>query len=153
MPKITITIEGDASQLRGVLEGILNGIPSQDFPEVGEPSPDGFIPNAPLTRDEVRYFWDDISQQAQIVLLEVAQRPKGYPFGELATKLRVDGRTLGGRLSSIGFAMNRNGVPREKNPIIRDTRGGELIYRMHPDVAEEIKRRAHDEGLSGWDEV
>jgi hypothetical protein len=98
------------------------------------------------TPEELARLWAGIVPGAREVLLEIAKRPIGYPKRELYNILGLDGRTVGGRLSSVGAAMTRLGF------WSKETQTGVewpwsydgFEYRVKPEVAEMIRQLAEN---------
>ena len=84
------------------------------------------------TTDELTQVWNEITVGARRVLAEIVKRPEGYPSGELQQALGMDGKAIGGTLSSVGVVSRRFGA----RPPIYKFRWDE--YRMPPPVAEVI---------------
>jgi hypothetical protein len=84
-------------------------------------------------RELVR-LWSEINANAHELLVEIATRPapEGYPWWEVSPSLGIQKGMLGGRMSSIGFALKR-AFPGKSNPVNCDYSG--YRYMMHPGIA------------------
>jgi hypothetical protein len=83
---------------------------------------------------ELARLWSEINQNAREALVEIATRPapEGYLWWELAPSLGLQKGELGGRMSSIGFALKR-ALSGKSNPVNYDDSVNR--YMMHPGVA------------------
>lgn len=132
-----IVIEGTRDELRDTLEMLLERTASQPL-EQGE---DGGVSSTSgqelksITVEQFRSLWPQLTAQAQAVLGLVAQQPNGFPVADLLAHLDVDGRSLGGILSSLGFAVKR--VPGVQDPLVRDWTLNQ--YRLAPEIAAAIR--------------
>jgi hypothetical protein len=146
MARITVTVEGEAEEVRAALSALL-GSASVDVAS-DEPSREPVIGEgrgtvqSPWTADDLAHLWEYLTPDAQRVLATIAQQPDGYPFSDLEVELATDMRTIGGNLSSVGHAMRRlygagasylRPWPLSKDATMRR-------YRMDEDVAETIRR-------------
>ncbi len=84
---------------------------------------------------ELTRLWSEINGNAREALAEIATRPapEGYIWWELAPNLELQKGELGGRMSSIGFALKR-ALPGKSNPVNYDDSVNR--YMMHPAVAQ-----------------
>ncbi|QDV37377.1 hypothetical protein [Tautonia plasticadhaerens] len=136
MARVTITIEGEAQEIRRTLRKLLGPMgmgpgPRRDRAnERGGPGTHG--PREPWSPEELTQVWNEITVGARRVLTEIAGRAEGYPSGELQKSLGMDGKAIGGTLSSVGVASRRFGA----RPPIYKFRWDE--YRMPPPVAEVV---------------
>lgn len=160
--RISITIEGMAEEIPDALRTLLHGLGRWDSAEetdTNPPSPTttqsnnwtrtsgsqslnvGFAGHSSQwTMEKLTYLWGGIAEGARAALAEIASRADGYPKEDLYQVLGLDGRTVGGRLSSVGHAMARFGFWNKMTKT-----GMEWLwsfdgvhYRMKPEVAEMI---------------
>lgn len=157
MAKVTITIEGEPGEVRRTLRklagrglhhhgGRCGGHRGPE--EGGEPmqwrghhrrgrgrGPDhpGW---QPWTAEELAQVWNEVTAGARRVLAEIARRPDGYPAAELQQALGMDGKAIGGTLSSVGVVSRRYG---ERMPLYVFHWD---LYRMRPRIAEVVRRLA-----------
>lgn len=103
MAHVTVTVEGEAEEVRSALVALLG---PAGLDGLGEGSGQGGAPS-PWTVDEMARLWDYLTRNAQRVLATVAQQPDGYSHEDLERALGSDMRTIGGNLSSVGHAMRR----------------------------------------------
>jgi len=124
MEKVTINIEGTADEVIASLQRIVGTVqqPRMDVT---------WLPN------EIEDFFEQLQPEAQRVLEEIATDPEGYDRGALIAKLRVTGRGLAGRLSSVGHNIRRS-YPMKPRPIELDEETEE--YTMLPEFVEWIRR-------------
>lgn len=125
----------DATQdYPAALEGVLQVLGIDKAPPVISPSTSG----ATWTPVDLMYLWSTISPGARRALGEIVRRPDGYPFAEVLRRLDCTGPTLGGYLSSLGFALRQ--FPGKKDPLERDWNKEE--YRMDAAIAGILQRLA-----------
>ncbi len=151
MAKVTITIEGEADEVRRTLRRLVgwgHGPRSGRGQEAGPRGrgraggPQAKGDRTPWTPEELTQVWNDITVGARTVLAEIARRPTGYPNTELQKTLGMAGTAIGGTLSSVGVVSRRFGP---KPPIYR-FRWDE--YRMPPAVAEVIHLLSQEQSSS-----
>ena len=140
MARVTITIEGEATEIRQTLRKLLGRGKRPCGPEKMDPR--GHRERAgegarrgdrtPWTPEELTQVWNDITVGARTVLTEIAKRPTGYPNAELQKTLGMAGTAIGGTLSSVGVVSRRFGP----KPPVYKFRWDE--YRMPQPVAEVI---------------
>ncbi len=155
MARITVTVEGEAEDVREALRRLIGGesLRSTTSSAVTSPYPPhgsdvgsttASEPPAPWTKDEVARSWPYLSLPAQRVLGEIAMRPEGYPLDELAQSLDSNMRVIGGNLASVGHMMRRlykdGGSFTKPLPLKRDT--FKRVYVMEEDVATWIRELA-----------
>lgn len=164
MAKVTITIEGEPEEVRRTLRrlagrgchhhhgggrcGHHHHHHHGGAEEGGEPiqwqghhrrrrgrGPDhpGWLP---WTAEELAQVWNEVTAGARRVLAEIAKRPDGYPAAELQQALGMDGKAIGGTLSSVGVVSRRYG---ERMPLYVFHWD---LYRMRPRIAEAVRRLA-----------
>jgi hypothetical protein len=135
--RISITIEGSPEDIPAALRSLLGLSGTQETHEQpAATQAEGW------SFEKLVRLWTEIAEGAREVLTEIASRPDGYPKEELYAALELDGRTIGGRLSSVGAAMAR------LNLCNRVTKTGMewpwsfdgAHYRMKPEVAEMIRQ-------------
>jgi hypothetical protein len=97
-------------------------------------------PSATWTEEGAKELFDRISSNAQKILVEIAQKPKGYKIKDLAHALGVEEKSIKGQLSSVGKALNRMGG--KPSPISREKIDGELIYKLDTAVADVLKQQS-----------
>ena len=133
MARVTLTIEGNPQEVRRTMRKLLGPIRAGAGGR-GQGGPRGQGPKArePWTPEELGQVWNEITVGARRVLAEIGTRPGGYPSGELQERLEMDGKAIGGTLSSVGVVSRRFG---NRPPVYR-FRWDE--YRMPPPVAEVI---------------
>ena len=143
--KITVNgvvIEGTREELQDTLNMLLERAATQgeSVEQVADETVVSDTPQqtVPVTAEEFRHVWPQLSAGSRTVLAEVATRPQGYPVADLLAHLGVDGPHLGGMLSSLGFAMKR--LPGKQDPLVRDWVAGQ--YRLPPDIAAVIRELA-----------
>jgi hypothetical protein len=128
--KVTITIEGCPEEVPTALRTLLFGHRGNGTEQMGNQTPCLDMPltdqgtrtsdsqslnagivgqSAQWTLEKLSRLWRGIAEGAREVLAEIATRPEGYPKEELFTQLDLDGRIVGGRLSSVGAVMVRLG--------------------------------------------
>jgi len=152
MARLTITVEGEADEVREALRHLLGGDlvgtsgpaaglpPDQQSTGDGEPTA---APPPPLTwtHDELSRLWAHLTDPARRVLREVADQPDGYRFEELERSLGLDMRRIGGSLSSVGHTMRRlyrvDDVYVRPWPLVGDKY--KRVYLMDEQVAEMIR--------------
>lgn len=138
MARVTITIEGEATEIRQTLRKLLGGGRGPCGPEGmgprGRQAAEGprKADRTPWTPEELTQVWNDITVGARAVLTEIARRPTGYPNAELQKALGMPGTAIGGTLSSVGVVSRRFGP----KPPVYKFRWDE--YRMPQPVAEVI---------------
>lgn len=132
-----IVIEGTRNELRDTLEMLLERAASQTVEQEEDEGTSSVKDEElkPMTVEQFRTLWPQLTAQAQAVLGLVARRPDGYPVADLLARLDVDGRRLGGILSSLGFAVKR--TPGAQDPLVRDWMLNQ--YRLAPDIAAVIR--------------
>jgi hypothetical protein len=156
MAKVTITIEGDPDEVRRTLRKLAGRGRHEWGGRCGKgpegmrrgrrggwgwgPGPGGMSPGGPewqpWTVEELTQVWGEITAGARRVLAEIARRPEGYPAAELQAALGMDGKAIGGTLSSVGVLSRRYG---ERMPLYLF---GWDAYRMRPRIAEVVRRLA-----------
>lgn len=82
-------------------------------------------------------FWEGLKGNAKKALREMSEQPDGYPIDDLLSELGINGATLGGHLSSVGFRMRH--FPENEWPCHRDWEKG--VYVMPSEVAKIIQNR------------
>ncbi|CAN5715267.1 hypothetical protein BH23PLA1_BH23PLA1_17800 [soil metagenome] len=138
MARVTITIEGDAGEIRRTMRKLLGSrgaVPPGMGPRGqgrGRRHEGAVGERTPWTPEELTQVWNEITVGARTVLAEIARRPTGYPNTELQQALGMPGTAIGGTLSSVGVVSRRFGA----KPPIYKFRWDE--YRMPPPVAEII---------------
>lgn len=148
MARVTVTIEGEADEVRDALVRLLGSDDAGATAANGATLGDGVAPPPvvpiPWTQDDMALFWSFLTSPARQVLAEVAQRPGGYAFQDLERALGLDMRRIGGSLSSVGHAMRR--LYRTGNGYSRDwpLRGdkNKRVYLMEPEVAGWVQELA-----------
>lgn len=118
MARLTVTVEGEAEEVRGALLRLVSGdadgwpvrssgssLGPQSASE--DESPTSPEPPLPWTKEELAQLWGYLTHPARRVLREVAEQPDGYPFKELEQALGTTMSSIGGNLSSVGHAMRR----------------------------------------------
>lgn len=159
MARLTVTVEGEAEEVREALLRLFGGEPAGS-PDAGagsslRPQPPGDEepktppePPLPWTQEELARLWAYLTIPARRVLGEVAERPDGYRLEELEQALGSDMGRIGGNLSSVGHAMRRlyrvGDSYTKPWPISRDkyTR----VYLMDEGVAASIREFAAQNG-------
>jgi hypothetical protein len=140
--KITVkgvVIEGTREELQHALDMLLERAVRQGEQVADETVVSNTLQQTvPLTAEEFRHLWPQLSAGSRAVLAEVAMRPQGYPVADLLARLSVDGPHLGGMLSSLGIAIKR--LPGKQDPLVRDWVAGQ--YRLPPDIAAVIRELA-----------
>lgn len=140
--RISITVEGAAEEIPDALRTLLLGLRrwgSLEEADAQPPSP-AATQSVDWAPEKLTCLWGGIAEGAREALAEIASRPNGYPKEDLYETLSLDGRTVGGRLSSVGAAMARLGFWNKM------TRTGMewpwsfdgVQYQMKPKVAEMI---------------
>jgi hypothetical protein len=136
MARVTITIEGEAQEIRQTLRKLLGPMGHGKGPQpgagIGRTGEGKRAAREPWTLEELTQVWNEITVGARRVLAEIARRAEGYPSSELQQALGMDGKAIGGTLSSVGVVSRRFGA---RPPIYR-FRWDE--YRMPPPVAEVV---------------
>ena len=139
MARVTITVEGEAGEVRRTLRKLLGPAARGAGREGGNGPHRGrgrgaWTPGTrtPWTAEELTQLWNEITVGARRVLAEIVKRPDGYPSAELQQALGMDGKAIGGTLSSVGVVSRRFG---DRPPVYR-FRWDE--YRMPPPVAEVV---------------
>ena len=141
--KITVhgvVIEGTREELQDALDMLLERAVRQGE-QVADETVVSNTPQqtVPLTAEEFRHLWPQLSAGSRAVLAEVATRPQGYPVADLLARLGVPaGPNLGGMLSSLGIAIKR--LPGKQDPLVRDWVASQ--YRLPPDIAAVIRELA-----------
>lgn len=142
MATFTLTVQGETHEYGSALRNLLAlGVseeveaPPQDVEQVvgnggGKASSSS---DATWTTAELKKLWTMMQfSEAQPILIEIAKNPQGYPFDDLQKALNMDGQKIGGRLSSVGHAMNK--FPGKPHPLINKARK----YYMLPEFAQFI---------------
>jgi hypothetical protein len=138
MAKMTITIEGETSEVRELLRKLASVTSADELhtsDEVGsflEASDDA----GGWTEDLIRVLWSRLKSNAKRILVEIAKHPEGIYLEEVDKRLGMDSRSRGGSLSSVGFAMNAIRKRRNKDltwPFRLDR--SDWKYKMNPIVA------------------
>jgi hypothetical protein len=153
MAKVTITIEGEPDEVRRTLRKLAGGghrgrggrcgMGPEGMrrgrhrgwgagPGMGRGGPDW----QPWTVEELSQVWSEITAGARRVLGEIARRPEGYPAAELQAALGMDGKAIGGTLSSVGVVSRRFGDRMPLYVFHWD------VYRMRPRLADAVRRLA-----------
>ncbi len=143
MAKVTITVEGEAEEIRRTLESLLGALNEEQNGHVEEQ--DALHETTVDTRwtpEEVAALWGELAPQARPIVAEIAKKPEGIYFDAVRKSLGLEGLTVAGRLSSLGFALKRLKLNKPE-PIVRDWRAKQ--YRMAPEVAEVIRQLAENE--------
>lgn len=96
--------------------------------------------SATWTEEDASTLLSEIKDNARRILVELANRPEGYPRRELVQALESTEQTVRGQLSSVGSALRRMG--KKPTPIIKDKTGDEFTYKLNPTVAAVIKQRS-----------
>ena len=90
------------------------------------------------TGKEADTLLKQIKPNAKRIMTELANKPEGYRFSELAQALGLQEGAIRGQLSSVGFALRRmDGKP---SPIKREKADGELTYKLDATVASVAKQ-------------
>lgn len=159
MARVTITVEGEAEEVRGALLRLVNGevdgwsvtgSSSSLGPQSADEEESRTSPDLPLpwTKEELAQLWAYLTYPARRVLREVAEQPDGYHFEDLAQVLGSNMRSIGGNLSSVGHAMRRlyaTGDSYTKPwPISGDKH--RRVYLMDESVATSIRELAAQTG-------
>ena len=133
MARVTLTIEGNPQEVRRTMRKLLGpGRHATDPRGPGGPGGQPRVKREPWTAEELGRIWSEITVGARRVLAEIATQPSGYPSAELQKRLEMDGKAIGGTLSSVGVVSRRF----EGRPPVYRFRWDE--YRMPPPVAEVI---------------
>ena len=141
MPKITVTIEGEAQEIREALQELFNIV----SPTVDLPVEDAAL-SAEWTADEVAQLWFAIKEGARDVLHQIARHGGECHHETLQNSLKVEsGFQIAGRMSSYGFALKRLGLA-HKQPLYRYDYGTN-IYHMRPEITDLIVNLS--EGYTG----
>ncbi|MFN3974092.1 MAG: hypothetical protein ACK4K2_02275 [Dehalococcoidia bacterium] len=139
MARVTITIEGELSELQDLLSRLgERGVVSERVVEAREEAPP--LPKEKAEREwtitQVRRFWQLLSPNARRVLKVVAQHPEGVARTDIRQALGMQAREIGGTLASVGHRLRRfQGLPRPLEKITLPQGPG---YRMLPSVAQAI---------------
>lgn len=145
MARMTVTVEGEANEVRGALEALLGSVVLDGSGEAlgkGQSVAGGQkAAQSPWTPDDLGRLWSILTPNAKRVLATVAQEPDGYAHQDLERVLETDMQTIGGNLSSVGHAMRRlystDGGYLKPWPIDNDYAWRR--YRMDKDVAKMIR--------------
>ncbi|HEV2238956.1 MAG TPA: hypothetical protein VGR57_20020 [Ktedonobacterales bacterium] len=137
-----VVIEGTREELQDTLNMLLERAATQ-WEAIEQAADETVMSNTPqqtvpMTIEEFRHMWPQLSTGSRTVLAEVATRPQGYLVADLLARLGVDGPHLGGMLSSLGIAIKR--LPGKQDPLVRDWVAGQ--YRLPPDIAAVIRELA-----------
>lgn len=159
MARVTVTVEGEVEEVQDALRRLLSGELAGEVVTNSKSTSEQAIPgDEDLTtaqasehawsHDELARFWVQLTDPARRVLAEVAKRPAGYTFEDLAQALNTDMRRIGGNLSSVGHTMRRlyrvGDTYSKPWPIDGDKYKG--VYRMDTKVAESIRNLALQAG-------
>jgi hypothetical protein len=158
MARITmISIEGGTEEIREALQRFLE-LTTGDHTKQTEQSKEAVSEYAQgrhpaeqtqWTGEELARLWrNELAEGTRAVLAEIATRPEGYPVAEVAQNMGLPPRHVGGRLSSMGFALKR-AFPGKSDPIIRDRRTAK--YKMEPEVATIFRELAQADGKPAGD--
>ena len=159
---VTLTITGQASDIREALLELLGGrlpdglgfIIKDDEPSTAHFNYDGSdaerIPDGSprgWTQTEIAQFWSAITPNARAILAEVAQKPQGYPADLLSATLGIEGKIIGSRLSSCGFARKRLGFTQDKKDNLYEWKldKGVYYYTMRPGIAMQVLALAQEQ--------
>ncbi|MFC1958513.1 hypothetical protein ACFLV6_01135 [Chloroflexota bacterium] len=123
MVKVTISIEGNQEEVDAYLQRIA-GVDTR--PTTSSIS---WLP------EEIEVLFNNITSDAQTILVEIASNPTGYNRDSLLKKLGIDGRSVAGRLSSVE-ANRKRLFPSKPRPL--DLDDVLWAYEMLPEVAEWI---------------
>jgi len=123
MVKVTISIEGNQEEVNAYL---------QRFAAADTQQPSSSIS---WLSQEIEVLFNNITPDAQAILVEIASNPTGYDRDDLMKKLGIEGRTLAGRLSSVE-ANRKRLFPSKPRPLDLDE--ATWAYEMLPEVAEWI---------------
>lgn len=123
MVKVTISIEGNQEEVDAYL---------QRFAGVDTQQPTSSISWLP---EEIEVLFDNITSDAQAILVEIASNPTDYDRDDLLKKLGIDGRSLAGTLSSVE-ANRKRLFPNKPRPL--DLNEALWAYEMLREVAEWI---------------
>jgi hypothetical protein len=160
MAKITVTVEGEAQEVREALLNLFgDGLGekrgaitvSSRGPQSVDEDQQEELPEAPQpwTKDELNRLWAYLTIPARRVLSEVAERPDGYRFEDLGQALGSNMSSIGGNLSSVGHAMRRlyrvGDSYTKQWPLVGDKY--KRIYLMDRTVAEMIREIAAENGV------
>ena len=136
MAKLSLVIEAEsAEELRTIII---------ELGELDISSPGPHLPRSQAqgedtwTSEDLAQVWARTATNARALWAELARRPEGYGFDELQQQMELTGRDIGGRFSSLGFALRA--FPGKPHPIQRDYAW--RLYRMDTRVAETIMRLA-----------
>jgi hypothetical protein len=116
MPKFTITIEGDESEVRDILLRLAGNeatekanIPSEiqsQSQSQGETKVRTRIEQpTSWTPDLLRQFWSRLTPNARRIIDEITKHPDGIYQDDLDKRLGMTSKTRSGTLSSVGHAM------------------------------------------------
>ncbi len=138
---ITVVVEGDVTevdQIREALRRLPSEIAAVPVTNGAAAAVERERPSE-WTREELERFWSGLRPGAREVLAEVAKRPDRYPMDELERTLGVPARTIGGRLSSVGFGMRRFRGKPEPIHFHHGAPGTRGYYTMDPRIAEMLR--------------
>ena len=124
MAKVTISIEGTTDEIAEYLNKLAGVKVKEQATDVS------WLP------EEIETLYTDIQSEAKRICREVANNPEGYDRDALIAKLRITGRGLAGRLSSVEFTRRRL-FPSKPKPI--ELNWETWKYEMLPEVAEWIR--------------
>jgi len=127
--KITINIEGTSEDIVKALKD-LAGLMERREEEVS--------PDENWTEEEIKKFWQMLTDGAKEVFRVIAKNPTGCDRDLVLEELDIEGNQLAGRLSSQGHTM-RN-FPKKPWPVELDWNTWE--YKMRPEFAEAIIKSA-----------
>lgn len=166
MARLTITVEGEAEEVREALLRLFGGesgglsAPEPDAPLGPQPAHEELpkSPPEPLlawTREDLNRLWANLSDKARQVLAEVAQQPDGYRLEDLEQALGRNMGSIGGNLSSVGHAMGRlyrvGDSYTRPWPLVGDKY--KRVYLMDEDVAASIRELAAPSAIEDAEET
>lgn len=132
MAKVVVVVEGSQEEVRPLLAFLSQWETPFSMPiakhaheEVERKEEETTAPQ--WTEERVLLVWNGMSDGAQRVLREIAKRPDGYVWKELAKALGRDARSLGGSLSSVGHQLRRQGFTNLPMPVRDNPRGTEWV--------------------------
>ena len=127
MEKVTVNIEGTSDEVAKALQRLASLSVEQQGKDVAKEE---------WTEQELRRFWDMLTEGAKAALRIIAKQPNGCPRDVVLRELGIKGNQLAGQLSSVGHALRK--FPTK--PIPFGLNWHTWQYDMIPDLADAIIR-------------
>lgn len=130
MEKISVNIEGTSEEIAKAIKALAALL--------SEPEEKQESQEEDWSEDEIKKFWQMLTEGAREVLRVIAKHPAGCDRDVVLKDLGLNGNQLAGRLSSQGHTMRQ--FPKKPRPVELDWNTWE--YKMRPEFVEAIKKFA-----------